>query len=53
VRGSADLLGFGGVGVGWAPDLLCLFLVYERAKIRPVYLLFVGLTGFLSLFCIK
>jgi hypothetical protein len=24
------VLSFGGVGVGWAPDLLCWFLVYEE-----------------------
>jgi hypothetical protein len=24
------VLSFGGIGVGWAPDLLCWFLVYEE-----------------------
>ncbi len=51
--GSADLLSFGPVCVGWPPDLLCWLLVYERAKMRPVYSFIVGLTGFLSIFCIK
>jgi hypothetical protein len=51
--GSADLLSFGGVSVGWPPDLLCWLPVYERSKMRPVYALILTLTDFLSLFCIK
>jgi hypothetical protein len=51
--GSADLLSFGGDSIGWPPDLLCWLPVNERAKMRPVYSLIVGLTGFLSIFCIK
>jgi hypothetical protein len=51
--GSADLFSFGGVSVGWLLDLLCWLPVYERAKMRPVYSLIVGLTGFLSIFYIK
>jgi hypothetical protein len=38
---------FVGVCVGWLPDLLCLLPVYERAKMRPVYLLIVAITDFL------
>jgi hypothetical protein len=30
-----------------APDLLCWLPVYERAKMRPVYLLIVAPTDFL------
>ncbi len=51
--GSADLSNFGGVGVGWPPDLPCCLPVYDRAKMRPVYSLIVALTDFLSQFCIK
>ncbi len=51
--GLADLSSFGGDSVGWPPDLLCWLPVYEWAKMRLVYLLIVGLTGFLSIFCIK
>ena len=51
--GSADLLSFGGVSVGWAPGLLFWLPASDRAKMRPVYLLIVALTDFLSLFCIK
>jgi hypothetical protein len=51
--GSADLLSFGGVSVGWPPDLLYYSPVYERAKMQPVYALILALTDFLSLFCIK
>jgi hypothetical protein len=46
LAGSADLLTFGGVGGGWAPDLLFWLPVYDRAKMRPVYALIVGLTEF-------
>ncbi len=38
---------FGGVSVGWPQDLLCWLPVYERAKMRLVYTLIVGLTDFL------
>jgi hypothetical protein len=31
--GSADLSSFGGVSVGWPPDLLCWLPVYDRAEI--------------------
>ncbi len=51
--GSANLSGFGGVSVGWPPDLLCWLPVYDRAKMRQVYSLIDALTDFLSLFCIK
>jgi hypothetical protein len=51
--GLADLSCFGGVGVGWPPDLLCCLPVYDRVKMRPVYLLIVALTDFLSLFSVK
>ncbi len=51
--GLADLSSFGGVGVGWAPDLRCWLPVYEQAKMRPVYLLIVSLTDFPSIFCMK
>ncbi len=48
--GLADLSSFGGIGVGWPPDLPCKLSVYDRAKMRPVYSLIVALTDFLSLF---
>jgi hypothetical protein len=51
--GSADLSSFGGMSVGWPPDLLCWLPVYDRAEMRLVYLLIVGLTDFLSIFCIS
>jgi hypothetical protein len=51
--GLADLSSFGGVGVAWVPDLQCWLPVYEQVKMWPVYLLIVGLTDLLSLFCIK
>ncbi len=51
--GLADLSSFNGVSVGWPPDLLCWLPVYDRAEMRPVYSLIVGLTDFLSIFCIK
>ncbi len=51
--GSADLSSFGGIGVGWAPDLPCRLSVYDWAKMLPVYSLIVGHTDFLSLFCKK
>jgi hypothetical protein len=49
--GSADLSSFGGIGVGWVPDLPCRLLVYYRAKTWPVFSQMVGLTDFLLLFC--
>jgi hypothetical protein len=51
--GLADLSSFGGVGVGWPPDLPCCLPVYDQAQMQPVYSLIVALTDFLSLFCIK
>ncbi len=51
--GSADLSSFSGVSGGWAQDLLCSLPVYDRAKMRPVYLLIVSLTDFLLLCYIK
>jgi hypothetical protein len=35
--GPADLSSFGGVSVGWQPDLPCWLQVYDRAKMRLVY----------------
>ncbi len=35
--GLADLSSFGGIGVGWVPDLPCRLSVYDRAKMRPVF----------------
>ncbi len=51
--GMADLSSFGGVGVGWKPDLLCWLPAYERAKMPLVYSQIVGLTDFSSFFCMK
>ncbi len=48
--GSADLLSFGGVSVGWPQNLFCWLPVYEQAKMRPVYMLILALAVFLSLF---
>ncbi len=63
--GSADLLSFGGDSVSLMSGaqftvqyystvhIYSRLPVYERAKMRPVYLLIVALTDFLSIFCIK
>ncbi len=53
MRGLQICQVLGGVSVGRAPNLLCWLPVYDRAKMRAVYRLIVGLTDFLSLFCIK
>jgi hypothetical protein len=50
--GLADLSSFDGVSVGWPPDLSCCLPVYDRGNVA-VYSLIVGLSDFLSLFCIK